>query len=69
MTGSSPQVGPPLAGLAARRLIAGRLPNTPENMVRWLRQPRAVDPLTAMPDLEVTEADARDIAAYLGTLH
>ena len=68
VTSSSPQVGPPLAGLATRTLIAGRLANTPDNMVRWLRHPRAVDPLTAMPDLEVTEADARDIAAYLATL-
>ena len=67
-TGSAPQVGPPLAGLARRTLIAGKLANTPDNMVRWLREPRAVDPLTAMPDLEVTEADARDIAAYLATL-
>lgn len=68
VTSSSPQVGPPLAGLATRTLIAGRLTNTPQNMVRWLRHPQQVDPLTAMPDLEVTEADARDMAAYLATL-
>ena len=60
--------GPPLDGLATRSLIAGKLANTPENLVRWLRHPQKVDALTAMPDLEVTEADARDMAAYLATL-
>jgi mono/diheme cytochrome c family protein len=69
ITGSSPNVGPPLAGLASRRLIAGKLVNTPENLVAWLRHPKAAKPLTAMPDLGVSEADARDMAAYLGTLH
>jgi cytochrome c2 len=65
---SSPQVGPPLAGLARRTVIAGRLPNTQDNLVRWLRHPKLIDPQTAMPDLEVSEVDARDMAAYLATL-
>ena len=68
ITGSSPQVGPPLTGLARRSLIAGKLANTPDNLVRWLRHPQAVKPLTAMPDLGVTEEHARDMAAYLATL-
>jgi len=68
VTGSSPLVGPPLKGLASRTLVAGRLANTPDNLVQWLRHPQAVKPLTAMPDLGVTEADARDMAAYLATL-
>jgi mono/diheme cytochrome c family protein len=68
VTGSDVHVGPPLAGIGSRGLIAGRLPNTPEQMVRWLRAPRSVDPLTTMPDMRVGEADARDIAAYLATL-
>jgi cytochrome c1 len=68
VTGSDVHVGPALAGIGGRGLIAGRLPNTPEQMVRWLRDPQAVDPLTTMPNLQVGEADARDIAAYLATL-
>lgn len=44
------------------------LTNSPDNMVRWLRSPRTVAPLTAMPDLGVTERDARDMAAYLRTV-
>jgi mono/diheme cytochrome c family protein len=66
--GPKARVGPPLAGIASRRMLGGVLPNTPENMVRWLRAPQSIDPPTAMPDLGVTERDARDIAAYLATL-
>ena len=61
-------VGPSLQQVASRMYIAGVLPNTPENMLRWLQNPPAVDPLTAMPNLGVTEADARDMAGYLYTL-
>jgi cytochrome c2 len=61
-------VGPPLTGIADRVYLAGRLPNTAENIARWIRHPRQVDEQTAMPDTGVTEADARDIAAYLYTL-
>ena len=68
VTGADVQVGPPLAGMASRQLIAGALPNTTEAMVRWLRDPQAVDPHTAMPQLGVSEQDARDMAAYLATL-
>lgn len=68
IVGASRLVGPPLDGIGARKYIAGVLSNTPENMVRWLRDPQAVDPRSAMPDLGVTEEDARDIAAYLSTL-
>jgi mono/diheme cytochrome c family protein len=60
--------GPPLTRLAKRAYLSGSLPNTPANLVRWIRDPRSVDPETLMPDLDVTEAHARDMAAYLGTL-
>jgi len=68
LTGSDTQVGPPLAGLGSRTLIAGRLPNTEDNLVRWIREPQAVKPGTAMPDMRVSEAHARAMAAYLATL-
>ena len=68
VTSSLPQVGPPLTGMARRLLIAGKLANTPDNMVRWLRYTHEVDPLTAMPEMGVSEQDARDIAAHLATL-
>jgi mono/diheme cytochrome c family protein len=68
IVGPNAPVGPPLAGVGSRVVLAGVLPNSPENMVRWLRAPQAIAPLTAMPSLGVSERDARDIAAYLATL-
>ena len=62
------KVGPPLTGVATRAIIAGELANTPENMVRWIRDPQAVEPNTAMPNLGVSEQTARDMVAYLYTL-
>ncbi|WP_201837720.1 c-type cytochrome [Microvirga zambiensis] len=63
--GPDAQVGPPLAGIAEQTYIAGVLTNEPAHMIEWLRHPQRVNPLSAMPDLGVTERDARDIAAYL----
>ena len=68
VTSSFPNVGPPLGGIASRTLIAGKLSNTHDNMVLWLRDPNAVKPHTAMPNLHVTREDATDMAAYLATL-
>lgn len=65
VVGPEPEVGPPLQGIAGRRYIAGVLSNDFDNMVRWIRDPQAVDPRTVMPDLDVGERDAADIAAYL----
>lgn len=64
-TGNS---GPPLAGIARRVYLGGVLPNTPSNRVRWIRDPQHFDPRTAMPDLQVGEAHARDMSAYLERL-
>ena len=61
-------MGPPLAGIASRSYIAGVLPNAPDNMLRWIRDPKGVDDKTAMPNTGVTASDARHSAAYLYTL-
>jgi cytochrome c2 len=61
-------VGPPLTAWAKRRYIAGTLANEPDNLIHWIMDPRAIHPGTAMPDLGVDDADARDMAAYLYTI-
>jgi cytochrome c oxidase assembly factor CtaG/cytochrome c2 len=66
--GAEGMVGPPLGGIASRVYIGGVLPNEPDNMIRWIENPQAIDPKTAMPNTGVTPRDARDIAAYLYTL-
>lgn len=68
ITGATAHVGPSLEGMADRAFIGGVLANNPQNMVRWLRNPQEVDPLTAMPPLGVTQEDAENMAAYLATL-
>jgi mono/diheme cytochrome c family protein len=68
IVGANKPVGPPLDGWSKRGVIAGILPNNAANLERWLREPQAVSPESAMPDLGVTGRDARDIAAYLATL-
>jgi len=63
--GSDATVGPPLSEWGDRVYVAGRLANTPDNLVRWIMHPQSVVPGNAMPDLGVDERAARDIAAYL----
>ena len=58
-------VGPELTDFASNRYLAGELPNNPENAIRWIMNPRAISPDTIMPDLGVTESEARDIVTYL----
>jgi cytochrome c2 len=62
---ASGQVGPPLDGIARRAIVAGMLENTPDNLTRWIKRPQSVVPGNAMPDLPMTDHDARDIAAFL----
>src|SRR5690625_5284570 len=66
--GADGLVGPPLDHWAKRSFIAGRLPNTPENLVQWIQDTHAIDPESAMPTLGLAEQQARDVAAYLYTL-
>ena len=68
VAGAEGRVGPPLTGVAQRVFIAGYLPNDPENMVQWIMVPQAFRQPTAMPNMGVTERDARDITAYLYSL-
>ena len=63
--GARGQVGPALTGVASRAVIAGVLPNTPDNITRWIADAPSISPQTAMPNLGLSQAQARDIAAYL----
>jgi cytochrome c len=66
--GATALVGPPLTQMGGRAYVGGVLVNTPDNMIKWLKNPPGVDAKTAMPNLRVTDADARDIATYLYSL-
>lgn len=62
------RIGPPLGGFADRALIAGQFPNTPDTLALWVREAPALSPATGMPPMPLDEAQARDVAAFLGTL-
>lgn len=58
-------VGPPLIHFSKRTIIAGYIPNTRDNLTRWIQHPQQVAPGNAMPEGGLTEKQARDITAYL----
>jgi cytochrome c len=58
-------VGPPLTRMASRSYLAGNMENTAPNMIRWIQKPREIHKDTAMPNVGVSDSDARDIASYL----
>jgi len=63
--GAIGQVGPPLNSYAQHPYIAGKFPNEPETLVRWIADAPAMAPQTAMPAIAMSEQEARDMAAYL----
>jgi cytochrome c2 len=63
--GADGMVGPALSDLSRRVYIAGVLPNTSENLQRWIVTPQRFSPHTAMPETGINAAEARDVAAYL----
>lgn len=68
VVGAVGRVGPPLRGFAARAYVGGVAANRPDQLARWLIDPRALSPGTAMPALGLRPDEARDIAAFLYTL-
>jgi cytochrome c len=69
IVGAHGKVGPSLEGVAGRSYIAGQLSNQPPNLERWIKHPHSIHPDSLMPELGVTDAESRDIAAYLYSLN
>ncbi len=59
------RLGPSLAGFDDVGLIAGQLPNRPDMLAAFVRNPPAVKPGSAMPPMPVSWQEAEDIASYL----
>jgi cytochrome c oxidase subunit 2 len=68
--GANGTIGPNLAGVASRTSIAGgAVPNnSPDDLKRWIMNPAALKPGTAMPNLGLTDDEATKIVAFLETL-
>jgi cytochrome c1 len=68
VAGAAGVVGPSLRRFAGRTLIAGVHVNEPQVLVSWLRHAPELSPGTGMPEMPISEQEARDAAAYLYTL-
>lgn len=66
--GARGTVASALDDYAARSVLAGIVPNTPQALIAWLLDPASIDPRTGMPVVGLSEEEARDIAAFLYTL-
>jgi cytochrome c len=65
-TGASGVEGPTLNNMTLRPTIAGEtIQNTPDNLTRWIQDPPSLKPGTRMPNLGLTQQEARDLAAFL----
>jgi len=65
--GGDGQVGGPLSDIKHRVYVGGVLTNSPDNLVRWIVSPQAFSPRSAMPATGISEAEARDVAAFLSS--
>jgi cytochrome c oxidase subunit 2 len=62
-------LGPDLTHFGSRTtLAAGLFPNGPQTLAAWLKDPQAVKPGAKMPNLGLTDEQARALAAYLLSL-
>ncbi|WP_245435322.1 c-type cytochrome [Microvirga calopogonii] len=68
VSGAQGRVGPTLQAYAARIYVGGVVPNSPDNLIRWIENPRSIDPRSAMPVTGISRDEARHVAAYLYTL-
>ncbi|RYF51953.1 MAG: cytochrome C [Cytophagaceae bacterium] len=65
VSGAMGRVGPSLKDFDRQIVLAGSMPNTPENLILWLLDPQSLNPKTLMPNLNVSLKEAEDMAAYL----
>jgi cytochrome c1 len=63
--GADGQVGGSLNDIRKRVYIGGVVNNTADNLVQWIVSPQSFSPRSAMPATGISEAEARDVAAYL----
>ena len=63
--GGDGQVGGPLSDIKRRVYVGGVVTNSPDNLVRWIVSPQTFSPQSAMPATGISEAEARDVAAWL----
>jgi cytochrome c oxidase subunit 2 len=69
-TSASGVTGPDLTHLASRTTLGAlTVPNTPADLKRWIAGSQDLKPGNQMPDLHLSQAELRDLVAYLESLH
>lgn len=66
--GAAGNVGPSLAGIARRQVLAGYFPNNRSNLIYWITRAQEMKPGNAMPNTGLSSAQASEVADYLYTL-
>jgi len=62
-------VGPNLTHVASRTSLASdEIPNTPQWLAAWIRNPQKIKPGDRMPDLGLSEPQIAQLVAYLEQL-
>jgi cytochrome c oxidase subunit 2 len=62
------RVGPSLSRIGSQQVIAGRLPNSRRNLMRWVTHAQAIEPGGVMPDIPLSRRQAAAVADYLYSL-
>jgi cytochrome c len=65
LSGNPGSLGPSLENWSKRKYIIGHYPNLTKYLIKWIADPKSMDASTAMPDLGVSDSEARDMASYL----
>jgi len=69
-TSANGRFGPDLTHVMSRDTIAsGVVPNTPENLRRWIQNPDAIKPGSRMPAMNLNGQELDAVTAYLASLH
>ncbi len=65
-TQANAQVGPSLSHFGSRSVIgAGVVPNTAENLIKWIHNPQDIKPGVLMPSYNLSDQDLRNLVTYL----
>jgi cytochrome c oxidase subunit 2 len=68
-TSAQGKFGPDLTHFMSREtLAAGVIPNTPDNLRLWVRDPQKIKVGCLMPNMQLTDQEVNHITAYLQTL-
>lgn len=68
-TAAKGTIGPDLTHLASRSTLAAvTIPNTSEQLTKWIRDPQAIKPGNHMPDLGLSRTEAEKVASFLEAL-